>query len=108
MFFSVFAINAIAGQAGFIYQGKEHVVYDNGKKVGQTFTEAYPQVAAQAQKGGRNPAEAPFEGDSSVIFFSTHEDVRCYRTGTGSTNSTASIRPQVSGSTTGLSCVKIR
>jgi hypothetical protein len=43
----LFSTFAAAGETGFIYQGKEYTVFKDGKKVGKTFEEMFPDTARE-------------------------------------------------------------
>ena len=70
---------AYAGQAGFIYQGKEYIVFKDGQKVGKDFVEIF------GTKDKRQPAsfaENP-KGWAATNFSFEDQDtgrgvVRCY------------------------------
>ena len=54
MYFVILAIafgsNAFAGETGFIYQGKQYIVYKDGEKVGKDFSELFEEKSKQEKK----------------------------------------------------------
>jgi len=61
--------SAWGDESGFIQNGKAHVVYRDGEKVGKT-----PQELG----GGRKPAA--YSQGQGLIFYQKHGDVTCYYT----------------------------
>jgi hypothetical protein len=61
-------IPAWGDESGFLLQGKAHVVYRDGEKVGKTPEEL----------GIRKPAS--FSQGQGILFYQKHGDVTCYYT----------------------------
>ena len=96
IFFQVLLFNALlignvlaVGESGFLRQGKKHVVYRDGIKVGKTFAESYQQRDERADRSIASDSEVK----PQVIFYVKDDNRHCYYS-------------KDSGKATDLSCVK--
>jgi hypothetical protein len=69
-----FSLSTFAADLGFIYQGKQYIVYKDGKKIGKDLDELFPEAKTSPK---REPAG--ISADTSNYYVMIDGPVRCYR-----------------------------
>ena len=61
----VSSVSAFAAEEGFIYKGKQYVVYRDGEKVGKTLAELFP---SETHSEKRKPASFELNSTATIRF----------------------------------------